>query len=164
MMKKLLLMAFAVLGLAANAMADDGLSVYVVTAEGDTASSATVATIDYVTFANDSAYVVTTDADTLYKAPIAKIDYMVFGAAQPTAIKSLPAVGAPDKVIISTEGASLNISGIKAGTAIAVYDANGRLAAQTKATGDTVSLDATSLKAGLYIVRAGNKAAKILKK
>lgn len=166
MMKKLLLMAFAVLGLAANAMADDELSVAVIAITGDTVQTAALATIDKVEFEGDSLLVIATDGEKADTTKYARkdVDKLLFGAdLTPTGIKSLPAAAA-DKVIIAAQGSEFSVSGIKAGTLVAVFDTNGRLAAQVKAGSDTVSLDATGLKKGIYIVRAGNKAVKIIKK
>lgn len=167
MIKKVLMMAFAVLSMSTTAMADDAIVVTFIGTDGDSVEVAELAEIEKIGFQGDSAYITFTDAavDTLYFHP-EEADKIYFSAGSITGIQSVKAGDNAnlDKVTIAANGALLNVSGVKAGTIVAVYDINGRMAAQVKATADTVSLDATSLKSGMYIVRAGNKATKLIKK
>lgn len=165
-MKKYLMMAFAVLGLATTAMADDAPSVSVITAAGDTVQTATLATVEKVEFEGDSLLFIATseEASDTIKYAIKDVDKLLISAPTTTGIQSLTAAGASSNVTIKANGSEVSVSGLQAGTLVAVYDMNGRMAARVKAQGESVSLDATSLKSGVYVVRAGNKAVKILKK
>ena len=57
----------------------------------------------------------------------------------------------------------LTLKGIKPGTAVRVYDMNGRLCLTTTA-GRKTRMQLDSLKRGIYVVRAGNVSIKINKK
>lgn len=167
-MKKYLIIAFALLGLTATAMAEDVTTVSVVSTSGDTLQTAELATIDKVEFADSSAYVILKDAkqasDTI-KYVRKNVSKLLFNIKQKTdGIQSATVGGSTEKVIIAARGNELSVSGIKAGTAVTVYGMDGRAAISVKASGESVSLDATPLNAGIYIVRAGNKAIKIVKK
>lgn len=164
MMKKLLMMAIVALSMANNAMAADETTVSIIGADGETAQTAALTTIEKVEFAADSVcFILAGDEGTdTIKYARSGVDQILFKVSTATAIKSAKAQA--DKVTIAAHGSQFTVSGIKAGTPVAVFDVNGRLAAQTKATGESVSLDATGLKSGIYLVRAGNKAIKIVKK
>jgi hypothetical protein len=57
----------------------------------------------------------------------------------------------------------VTISGVEAGEIVAVYDAQGRLIHQQKATGEEITINMGIYKTGYYIVKAGNKSEMIIK-
>lgn len=166
-MKKYLTMAFAVLGLASTALADDAPSVSVITAAGDTAQTATLTTVEKVEFQGDSLLFITTAETATDTIKYARKDVgkLLLGipTTSTTGIRAA-SDGAADKVAIKANGTELSVSGVKAGTLVTVYDMKGRIAARAKAQGESATINAASLNAGIYVVRTGDKAVKIVKK
>ena len=58
----------------------------------------------------------------------------------------------------------LDISGLAAGTSIAIYDASGRLALSAKATGSNTVLSLKTLGSGIYVMKAGKQIVKFVKR
>lgn len=58
----------------------------------------------------------------------------------------------------------LNISGLAAGTPIAVYDISGKKLAQAWAEGETTRVSLDGLNGGVYILKAGNQIVKFVKR
>lgn len=58
----------------------------------------------------------------------------------------------------------LNISGLKAGQAVAVYDLKGAIALKAVVTDGLTTLSLAALPSGAYIVNAGEHSVKIIKK
>lgn len=58
----------------------------------------------------------------------------------------------------------LLLEGIAAGDRVTLYDVSGRMRMQTTAASETVRLSLAGLKAGVYIVKAGNNIIKFQKK
>lgn len=167
MMKKYLLMVFAVLGMTSSVMAEDGASISIISTAGDTLKTATLATVEKVEFADASAYVILSGADGTNDTITyvrKDVDKLLFSGIATTGIKSVNKTGSSDNVMISANHSQLSVSGMKAGTMVGVYDMNGRMVVSAKAQGENIDIDATGLQPGAYIVRVGNKAVKILKK
>lgn len=61
------------------------------------------------------------------------------------------------------QGDNLTLSGVRRGERIAIYDTGGRLRMQTTASGSDMNLSLEGLKAGVYIVKAGNNIIKFRK-
>lgn len=61
-------------------------------------------------------------------------------------------------------GDELNISGLEAGTNISIYDTTGKCLVNTKTNGISESISLGSLRNGVYILRAGNKVVKFVKR
>ena len=58
----------------------------------------------------------------------------------------------------------LNLSGIDNGTVVTIYDAQGKLVATTTAREAKAVLSVSTLKSGVYMLKAGHKAVKFIKK
>lgn len=58
----------------------------------------------------------------------------------------------------------LHLGGLKAGTAIVVYDAAGKVQTKTKAAEGETVVDVNNLQRGVYMVRAGEQVIKFMKK
>lgn len=63
----------------------------------------------------------------------------------------------------ATEGV-LNISGLKPGMKLQVYDASGRMVANSKSVAESTVVDLSNMKGGVYILRAGNNVIKFVKR
>ncbi len=61
-------------------------------------------------------------------------------------------------------GNQLMLDGIAAGDRVAIYDMGGRMRMQTTSPGGSVCLSLKGIKAGVYIVKAGNNIIKLQKK
>ena len=58
----------------------------------------------------------------------------------------------------------LDISGLAAGTSIAIYDASGRLALSAMAPGTSTVLSLKTLGSGIYVMKAGKQIVKFVKR
>lgn len=58
----------------------------------------------------------------------------------------------------------LCVSGLDSGTVVSVFDAAGQLVARTTAQGTQANISTSHMKGGVYIMRAGNKAVKFVKR
>lgn len=165
MIKKYFMLALLAVGMTTAAMADD-MAVSIIDADGNELKSAEMATIDNITMADSCVYVTVAGSDDTYDTY--KLErkniYQILFAPKATATGISSATVAAEKVTITAEGGELSVSGIAPGTAVAVYSLNGQNVLQTKAQGSTARLSVSGLKGGVYIVRAGNKAIKIVKK
>jgi hypothetical protein len=61
-------------------------------------------------------------------------------------------------------GNELTLDGIAAGDRVTIYDMGGRMCMQTTSSGGSMRLSLKGLKAGVYIVKAGNNIIKLQKK
>ena len=64
----------------------------------------------------------------------------------------------------SPVGSMLDISGLAEGTELTIYDAAGKKLSYTKAGKDRSTLSVENLKSGVYILKAGNKIVKFVKR
>ncbi len=87
------------------------------------------------------------------------VDMVLIDMASTTAIDHLKTF-ATSKLLDD----KLVLGGIAAGQRIAIYDAAGRLAMQTTASGNDMELSLAGLKPGIYIVKAGHNIIKFRKK
>ena len=58
----------------------------------------------------------------------------------------------------------IKVDDLKAGTVVAIYDVNGKLAIQKQASDGSASIDISSLSHGVYVVKAGNTNFKFMKR
>lgn len=164
-MKNYFMLALLALGMATTAKADD-MSVSIVGIDGTTLQQATLGSIDRIEMGATSVSVVVVgddDQEATYTFERSAVDQIQFVPTSATGIKTVE-TAAGNKVAIAAHDGRLDLDGLQAGQTIAVFDISGSMVARTKASGSSASLDATSLKPGAYIVRAGNKAIKIVKK
>ena len=90
------------------------------------------------------------------------IDRISFGSTQ-SGISDL-VKGGNIAVYPSVTSGPLTIAGAEAGTDISVFDINGTLVSQTRATDSALTLDLSDAASGVMIVRIGNHTVKIIKK
>ncbi len=69
---------------------------------------------------------------------------------------------APDVAI--TASGQLSLTGLKAGTAVEIFDTAGRLMQRATATEGTLNMNISRLTAGVYVLRAGDTAVKFSKR
>ena len=67
-------------------------------------------------------------------------------------------------VLRGTVGNSLNLSGIDEGTVVTIYDAQGKTVATTTASQAKAVFSVSTLKSGVYVLKAGRQAVKFIKK
>jgi len=108
-------------------------------------------TVTKITFSGDN--VVLHFADTSTQE--ADMSTVVLSFSETSAIKELTTYSLRGLV-----GNSLNLSGLKAGTETAVYDAAGKLMLRSTAS----KLDVSNLRAGIYVLKAGNQIVKFVKR
>lgn len=72
------------------------------------------------------------------------------------------AANAPDVAI--TASGQLSLTGLKAGTAVEIFDTAGRLMQRATATEGTLNMNISQLTAGVYVLRAGDTAVKFSKR
>lgn len=90
------------------------------------------------------------------------IDRVMIGAEW-TAVKKITAPGEIAVWPVTTSDV-INISGLAKGEPVTVYNVKGAAAVQTVAGGELTSLSLKQLQAGVYVVTAGSKSVKIIKK
>lgn len=61
-------------------------------------------------------------------------------------------------------GSKLDIDGLSANSEISIYNAAGKMVLKTKAERTSQNLSTEGLKSGVYILKAGNKIVKFVKK
>ncbi len=81
----------------------------------------------------------------------------------PTGIGSAAVPAATPQLSGSVAG-RLSLTGCRAGTRVAVYDAAGRAVLATVAADGRADLDVSALASGLYVLKAGDTAIKFIKK
>ena len=59
---------------------------------------------------------------------------------------------------------NLNISGIEPGQTIEVFDVSGKKVLSAKASNENINIDISNVKAGVYVLRAGNDMVKFIKR
>lgn len=91
---------------------------------------------------------------------ISDVDRISFG--------SLSAISRPqnkdEKVVVRTDKYTLTAEGLTDGTLLEVYTTDGARMAQARAAGGRASVDAASLRPGIYIVKAGKYSLKVVKR
>lgn len=166
-MKKYLLLALAAIGTAGTALADDETGVSIIDVDGTTVSTATLASIEKIEFADSTLYmtVVSDDEQTeTYRFKRSLIGKFEFAPASDIISGIDKAPAAAPAIGITAEGTTLSFTGLKAGQTVSVYAMNGRLALSAKAKSADLTLSTQTLAPGVYIVRAAGKAIKIIKK
>lgn len=95
------------------------------------------------------------------KYAIKDIDKIMFGAA--TAVDKIKDAVAGD-ITVRTNGYSFEVSGLQDNAEVAVYSQNGTLVGKAKAAGGSAQVDAAGYSGGVYIIKAGGRSLKMIKK
>lgn len=93
---------------------------------------------------------------------IKDIDKIMFGAGA-TAVDKIKNTAAGD-ITVRTNGYSFEVSGLQDNAEVAVYSQNGTLVGKAKASGGSAQVDASAYSGGVYIIKAGGRSLKMIKK
>ncbi len=80
-----------------------------------------------------------------------------------TAVEQLKAVRGGD-ILVKSNGYGFEVSGLADGDPVAVYTQGGMLVGKAQAKGGTAHVDASAYSNGIYIIKAGGKSLKMVKK
>lgn len=69
-----------------------------------------------------------------------------------------------DDVIVRSDGYSIDVSGLADGTDVLVYTQNGMLIGKAKSKSGSAQVDASAYGNGVYVVKAGGRSLKMIKK
>ncbi len=96
------------------------------------------------------------------KYAIKDIDKIMFGTAA-TAVDKIRNAAAGD-ITVKANGYSFEVSGLQDNAEVAVYSQNGTLVGKAKAAGGSAQVDAAGYSGGVYIIKAGGRSLKMIKK
>jgi hypothetical protein len=157
--KQLLVSAVIALmgGVAINALADDTITI--TKQEGGADSVFSLSTVNRISFSGDSVVVATATGDT--KIAIADVDKIKFDI-EVTAVDDITA-GLGDDLTIIVANSQVTINRADGGEiSTTVYNLQGQPVTAQVAQA-SVTIDLTSLNAGVYIIKANNKVIKVKK-
>lgn len=163
MKKKYFMLTLALAAMSMGAKADGG-KLNVVAAEGVDLGGVTelaLAAVDKIAFDGDSATLVLADG-TEFSMKLAAIDKVEFTTAT-TAINAVKA-GGEQKLVVRSANGEFAVEGLADGTAAYVYSMNGKVVGRTTSKDGRAEFNAASLQKGVYLVVAGKKAVKVVKK
>ncbi|MGN0029025.1 MAG: hypothetical protein ACI35Q_04750 [Marinilabiliaceae bacterium] len=122
------------------------------------AYSAAIARVARVTFTDDAVRLISAaDGTVIYSSPIAETSRVSFGQGTPTALADAPSANSEVRIVAEPATRSVRTEGLTDGSPVMVHSLSGTLALRGAAP--TVSL--SGLQPGLYIVVAGNAAARV---
>lgn len=125
------------------------------------AYSAAIANVARITFTDDAVRLVSAaDGSVLYSSPIAGTCRVSFGQGTLTDIADILPTGTDVRIVAEPSTRSVRVEGLPDGSPVMVHSLTGALA--LRGTSPTVSL--SSLQPGLYIVVAGDAAARVIVK
>lgn len=156
MRKKLLTLA-ALIAAALPAVAGE---TDVVTVEPLTgaAYSAAIARVVRVTFTDDAVRLISTaDGSVIYSSPIAETSRVSFGQGTPTAIADILPTDTEVRIVADPATRSVRVEGLPDGSPVMVHSLSGALALR----GSAPKMSLSGLQPGLYIVVAGDAAARV---
>lgn len=165
MKKKYFMLTLALAAMSMGARADGG-KINVVPAEGVDLGEITelpLSAIDKIAFAGDSATLVLADGSE-FSMKLAAIDKVEFSAAGgTTAINAVNAKGA-ETFSVRTAGGEFAVEGLADGTQAYVYAMSGKVVGRATSKDGRAAFNAASMQKGVYLVVAGKKAIKVVKK
>ncbi|MBR1463033.1 MAG: T9SS type A sorting domain-containing protein [Prevotella sp.] len=149
MNKKTMISMLLTLLLCLQAKADGGQTIII---NGNTVEK----TVTRITFSGDQVVLRFSD-NTTQTSDMASIS-ITLSANQDTGIGNIEMFTFSGKV-----GNKLDISNIADGTTIEIFNTSGVLMQKAKASGSSVTIDISSLKKGIYVLRAGSQVVKFMK-
>ncbi len=158
--KRNIVLSLLLSGCALTSFAADGDDVLVLYLDG-TSHTAKMETVEKITLADRTLTVVGTDGSQTSK-PIAEVDKILFGQAA-TGVTQ-PSVTRNAEVVVRANGYTFTAEGLGDGVVLALYAQNGALVAQSVAKGGKATIDASQLAKGVYVVKAGDKSLKVVKR
>ena len=79
-------------------------------------------------------------------------------------LKFIPGTATAIRCLKDVVADKLDVSGLQPGTEVMIFDASGRQVLTTKATDVRMQLSASSLKSGVYLLKAGKQIVKFVKR
>ncbi len=151
----------AAIMMAGTLCADAAEKAVVVISTDGTQRQETLANVDRIEIGVNSLTLKTTSGGSQTVA-YNELDRILVGAEY----SAIQQITTPDEVAVWPTVTSdlLNISGLKAGQAVAVYDLKGAIALKAVVTDGLTTLSLAALPSGAYIVNAGEHSVKIIKK
>ena len=150
MKKKTLLSMLLTLLICLQAKADSGQTIVI-------NGTAVEKTLTQITFNGDQVVLKFSD-NSSQTTDMANVT-ITFSASESSGIGSIAAYQLPEQV-----GNMLNIANIAEGTIIQIFNASGMPVQKSKAGKVKTAIDITSLKKGIYVLRAGSQVVKFMKK
>lgn len=160
MKKRNIVLSLLFSGCALTSFAAEGDDLLVLYLDG-TSHSAKMETVEKITLADHTLTLVATDGSEESK-PIAQVDKILFGK-NATGISTAKAAEDGDVIVRST-GYSFTAEGLRDGVTLTVYASDGKVVARSVAKDGKATVNASRLANGVYIVKAGNKSLKIVKR
>lgn len=164
MKKKYFMLTLALAAMSIGAKADGG-KLNVVAAEGVELGGVTelaLSAVDKIAFAGDSATLVLADG-TQFSMKLAAIDKVEFLSGDASGIHAANASGSEKLVVRSTNG-EFAVEGLADGTVASVYSMGGKVVGRATAQNGRAEFNSASLSKGIYLVVAGKKAIKVVKR
>lgn len=122
------------------------------------AYSAAISQVARVTFTDDAVRLVSAaDGTVIYTKPIDETSRVSFGQGAPTAIADAPSSDSEVRIVAEPATRSVRVEGLPSGSPVIVHSLSGALV--LKGSAPAVSL--SGLQPGLYIVVAGDAAARV---
>ena len=121
------------------------------------AYSAAIARVARVTFTDDAVRLVSADDGTIiYSKPIDETSRVSFGQGTPTSLADAPSSDTQVRIIAEPATRSVRVEGLADGSPVMVHSLSGALALR----GSAPAVSLSGLQPGLYIVVAGDAAAR----
>lgn len=151
----------AALTLASAGLADAAEKAVVVISADGTQRQELLTNVDRIEIGETSLTLKTAGGETRTTA-YDELDRVLIG----TEYSAIQQITSPGDIAIwpTVTSDNLNVSGLRAGDAVTVYDLRGSLAVRATATDGVTTVSLASLPTGAYIVTAGNHSVKIIKK
>lgn len=157
-MKKLLIAAALLCSMCATAFADKEVNVLYL---DGTPHAIKMADIDKIELSPGNINVVkNSGANETYE--ISKIDKIEFRDGTTAVDKIKNTVGGD--ILVKTDGYGIDVSGLKDGDNVMVYTQGGTLVAKSNSQNGNAHVDGSSFSKGIYVIKAGGKSLKMVKK
>lgn len=157
-MKRLFFVAAFVCGMFTATFADNEVNVLYL---DGTPHVIKMTDIDKIEFSAGSLSVAKTDGSSETHA-IKDIDKITFDGIL-TAVDKTKKAAAGD-ITVKANGYAFEVSGLQDNADVAVYTQNGMLVGKAKASDGSARVDASGYSAGVYIIKAGGRSLKMIKK
>lgn len=160
MKKRNIVLSLLLSGCALTSFAAEGDDLLVLYLDG-TSHSAKMETVEKITLSDHTLTVVGADGSEESK-PLAQVDKILFGKTA-TGVSSATITRDAD-VLVRSNGYTFTAEGLGDGVVLALYAQNGALVAQSVAKDGKATIDASRLAKGVYVVKAGDKSLKVVKR
>lgn len=157
-MRKLLITAALMCGICTTAFADNEVNVLYL---DGTPHIMKMSEIDKIELSTGSIKVIKSSG-TSETHEISKIDKIELKSGTNAVEQVQTAKGAD--ILVKTDGYGFEVSGLADGDNVMIYTQSGMLVGKARVNGSTAHVDASSYSNGIYIIKAGGKSLKMVKK